>query len=63
MVAAAREIAREPGTYWTDQLNNADSITGYYPLGEEIWRQTGGKVDAFVHRSALRRRCGAWPPS
>jgi len=48
MVAAAREIAREPGTYWTDQLNNADSITGYYPMGEEIWRQTGGKVDAFV---------------
>lgn len=48
MVAAAREISREPGTYWTDQLNNADSITGYYPMGEEIWRQTGGKVDAFV---------------
>lgn len=22
---------------------------GYHPLGEEIWRQTGGAVDAFLH--------------
>jgi len=49
MIEAARTLSREPGTFWTDQLNNHDSITGYYPLGEEIWRQTGGRVDAFVH--------------
>ncbi len=49
MIDAARELAREPHTYWTDQLNNHDSIAGYYPLGEEIWSQTGGRVDAFVH--------------
>jgi len=49
MIEAARLRSREPNTYWTDQLNNADSITGYYPLGEEIWRQTDGAVDAFVH--------------
>jgi cysteine synthase A len=48
MIAAAKEISREPHTYWTDQLNNVDSITGYYSLGEEIWRQTEGKLDAFV---------------
>jgi cysteine synthase A len=48
MIAAARKISREPRTYWTDQLNNADSIAGYYPMGEEIWNQTGGKIDAFV---------------
>jgi cysteine synthase A len=30
-------------------LNNADSIAGYSRLGEEIWQQTGGEVDAFVH--------------
>jgi cysteine synthase A len=48
MIAAAREISGQPHTYWTDQLNNADSIAGYRPMGEEIWRQTGGKVDAFV---------------
>jgi cysteine synthase A len=48
MIAVAREISREPHTYWTDQLNNADSIAGYHSMGEEIWDQTGGKVDAFV---------------
>jgi len=49
MIEAAREISKMPHTYWTDQLNNVDSISGYYPLAEEIWSQTGGKVDAFVH--------------
>ncbi|MCG3128617.1 MAG: Cysteine synthase [Phycisphaerae bacterium] len=49
MIEAARTLSREPHTYWTDQLNNRDSIAGYFPLGEEIWSQTGGKVDAFVH--------------
>jgi cysteine synthase len=49
MIEVARRLSREPDTYWTDQLNNHDSITGYYGLGEEIWRQTDGKVDAFVH--------------
>ena len=49
MIEAARTLSREPHTYWTDQLNNHDSIAGYYPLGEEIWSQTNGTVDAFVH--------------
>ena len=49
MIEAARVLSREPRTYWTDQLTNLDSIAGYHPLGEEIWRQTGGTVDAFVH--------------
>jgi cysteine synthase A len=49
MVEAAREFSTRPHTCWTDQLNNLDSLSGYYPLGEEIWTQTGGAVDAFVH--------------
>ena len=67
MIAVAREISRAPRTYWTDQLNNRDSIAGYHPMGEEIWQQTGGEVDAFVQSvgtaaslngvaAALRRR-------
>lgn len=48
MIAAARELSRQPRTYWTNQLENADSIAGYEPMGEEIWTQTGGRVDAFV---------------
>lgn len=48
MIAAAREFSKKPHTYWTDQLNNFDSITGYYPLAEEIREQTNGEIDAFV---------------
>ena len=49
MIEAARKLSQEPRTYWTDQLNNHDSIAGYYSLGEEIWSQTNGQIDAFVH--------------
>ena len=48
MVEVARKLSLEPNTYWTNQLYNTDSIAGYYSLGEEIWRQTNGEVDAFV---------------
>jgi cysteine synthase len=48
MIEAARQLSQKPHTYWTDQLNNFDSIAGYYPLAEEIWAQTNGKIDAFV---------------
>jgi cysteine synthase len=49
MIDAARRLSREPGTFWTDQLGNHDSIAGYHALGEEIWSQTDGRIDAFVH--------------
>jgi cysteine synthase A len=49
MIETARAMSTEPGTYWTDQLHNPDTIAGYYGLGEEIWSQTNGEVSAFVH--------------
>jgi cysteine synthase A len=49
MIEAARRLSREPHTYWIDQLSNQDAVAGYYSLGEEIWSQTKGEVDAFVH--------------
>jgi len=49
MIEAARQIALKPNTFWVDQLNNTDTIAGYFPLGEEIWTQTNGEIDAFVH--------------
>lgn len=49
MIETAREASRRPGHWWVDQLNNHDAVKGYLPLGEEIWRQSGGSVDAFVH--------------
>ena len=49
MIETARTLSQAPHTYWTDQLNNHDSIAGYQRLGEEIWSQTNGEIDAFVH--------------
>jgi cysteine synthase A len=49
MIEAARRLSEEPGSFWCDQLNNHDTIAGYQALGEEIWKQTQGEVDAFVH--------------
>ncbi|HEV2439082.1 MAG TPA: cysteine synthase family protein [bacterium] len=48
MIATAGEISRRPGHWWADQLNNHDGEAGYHALGEEVWQQTGGHVDAFV---------------
>ena len=49
MIQRAAEISASPRHWYCDQLNNTDAINGYRPLGEEIWAQTAGRVDAFVH--------------
>ncbi len=49
MIETARRISEQPGHWWADQLNNHNAITGYHALGEEIWQQSAGQVDAFVH--------------
>jgi cysteine synthase A len=49
MIEKARIISQQPNHWWSDQFNNQDAIAGYFPLGEEIWKQTAGEVNAFVH--------------
>ena len=48
MIEVARGLAEAPGSCWTDQLNNADQLASYLKMGEEIWEQTAGRIDAFV---------------
>ena len=48
MIAVAERLSEDEGTFYSDQLQNEDALTGYYPLGEEIWSQTEEQVDAFV---------------
>jgi cysteine synthase len=49
MIAEAAVISRRPGHWRADQLNNRDGEAGYHALGDELWEQSGGRVDAFVH--------------
>src|SRR5271169_3482908 len=48
MIDAARLIAARTSSFWTDQLNNKDQIQAYHAMADEIWVQTGGRVDALV---------------
>ena len=47
MIAKAAEFAAEPRTYWTDQLNNADSLVGYREIGLELLDQMDRPIDVF----------------
>ncbi len=47
MVEQAREYAAEPETYWTDQLNNSDSLVGYRGIGIELLEQMERPIDVF----------------
>ncbi|MDQ0677377.1 cysteine synthase A [Arthrobacter pascens] len=48
MIARAAELSAQPRHWACDQLNNRDAVTGYLTLGQEIWQQSYGRVDAFV---------------
>jgi cysteine synthase A len=48
MMARAAELSAFPGGFYADQFNNPDAAAGYAPLAEELWDDTGGRLDAFV---------------
>jgi cysteine synthase A len=44
-----KELSKELGAYRPDQFNNPDNARAHeLTTGEEIWEQTGGRLDAFV---------------
>ena len=49
LISTAAEISLRPGHWFCDQLINHDATEGYLALGDELWQQTGGQIDAFVH--------------
>ncbi|CAB3757117.1 PLP-dependent cysteine synthase family protein [Paraburkholderia humisilvae] len=48
MIREAHRIANETGAYITAQMENTDQLEAYSQMADEIWTQTGGRIDAFV---------------
>ncbi|MGH9775636.1 MAG: PLP-dependent cysteine synthase family protein [Candidatus Acidiferrales bacterium] len=45
--AEAETLAREPGTFYTDQFNNADVFVGYGGIARELLEQLQGKLTVY----------------
>jgi cysteine synthase len=48
MVARAREISKQPNTFWTDQFNNVDNRNAYHNMAREILDVLGNNIDEFI---------------
>jgi cysteine synthase A len=48
MIARARELSKEPNTFWTDQFNNVDNRNAYHQMAREIINELGNGIDEFV---------------
>ena len=62
MIEAARGLSREPHTYWTDQLNNRDSVAGYYLLGGRSGVKRMGRSMPSFTAWVPRLPCVVSPP-
>jgi cysteine synthase A len=47
MKRRAEELALEPGTFYTNQFNNADAVRAYMGIGRELVEQAGSGLAAF----------------
>src|ERR1700739_2367690 len=43
----AEELAKEPGTFYTDQFHNEDAIRAYMGIGRELVEQAGAGLAAY----------------
>lgn len=48
LVARAKELSRQPNTFWTDQFNNVDNRNAYHAMAREILDFLGNRVDEFI---------------
>jgi cysteine synthase len=48
MINRARELSKEPNTFWTDQFNNVDNRNAYHSMAKEIITILGNEIDEFI---------------
>lgn len=48
MIERARELSKQPNTFWTDQFNNVDNRNAYHEMAAEIIRAMGPDIAEFI---------------
>jgi cysteine synthase A len=48
MIERARELSKQPNTFWTDQFNNIDNRNAYHNMAREIIDVLGNNIDEFI---------------
>lgn len=48
LIERAREISKQPNTFWTDQFNNVDNRNAYHAMAKEIIDVLGSDIDEFI---------------
>jgi len=48
LVERARELSKQPNTFWTDQFNNTDNRNAYHAMAREIIGLLGKDIDEFI---------------
>ncbi len=48
LVERARELSKQPNTFWTDQFNNVDNRNAYHAMAGEIINILGTGIDEFI---------------
>jgi len=48
MVKRAKELSKQPNTFWTDQFNNVDNRNAYHNMAREILDKLGNNIDEFI---------------
>ena len=48
MIARAKELSKQPNTFWTDQFNNIDNRNAYHQMAREIIGVLGKDINEFI---------------
>src|SRR4030043_118130 len=48
LVERARELSKEPDTFWTDQFNNIDNRNAYHQMAKDLLAVLGYAIDEFI---------------
>jgi cysteine synthase A len=48
VIERARELSKQPNTFWTDQFNNVDNRNAYHSMAKEILDVLGKDIDEFI---------------